>query len=72
MVPNVTSPKQSRDIGITPHDGILILQGLQLNDSGVYECQLDKRNHTELRYINLIVNGKRIYEKDKQHDKICT
>ena len=55
---NVTSSNQPRGIGTTSPDGTLILRGLQLNDSGVYECQLDARNHFELRYIELTVSGK--------------
>ena len=58
IAPNVTSLNQPKITGPTYRDFTLILQGLQLNDSGVYECQLNKENHTELRYIKLVVNGK--------------
>ena len=54
--PSVTSPYQP--IVTTFLDGTLTIGGLQLNDSGVYECQLDTGNHTERRYIRLAISGK--------------
>ena len=60
MGPNVTFLNQSREIGTTSQDGdgTLTLRGLQLNDSGVYKCQLHAENYSELKYIKLTVNGK--------------
>ena len=61
---NATSSNQPRVIGNTYGDGTLTLRGLHFNDTGIYECQLDADNHTELRYIKLIVNGKLIETKN--------
>ena len=78
---NVASLNQPRGIGTTSPDGTLILQGLQLNDSGVYGCQLKSRNHIELIYIKLTVNGKFIMRMannitvpcaQDHHDIVCS
>ena len=61
---NVTSSNQSRVNRNTHEDGTLTLRGLHLNDTGIYECQLDAKNHTELRFIKLIVNGKLMETKN--------
>ena len=53
--PNVTSLKQSRDTRITSQDVTLTLGGLQLNDTGVYECQLKAGNRIKLGYIKVTV-----------------
>ena len=49
---------QSSEIRIPSRDSTVTLRGLQLNDSGVYACQIDTGNYTELKYIKLTVNGK--------------
>ena len=58
MGPSGTPLNQSRVFGATSQDGSLTLRGLQLNDSGVYKCQLGTGKNTGPRYIKLTVNGK--------------
>ena len=57
ITPNMTSSNQPV-IRATSHDSTLTFRGLQMNDTGVYGCEIDAGNHTELRYIKLIVNGR--------------
>ena len=58
MDPNVKPLNQPRVTRTISQDGTLTLRGLQLNDTGVYECQINTGNHAEIGYIKLTVNGK--------------
>ena len=69
MDPNVTSLNQPRVTRTISQDGTLTLRGLQLNDTGVYECQINTGNQNEIGYIKLTVNGK-FNINDKRYDCI--